>query len=99
MAVEIDEKGHLDRKEKEEHKRENKIKQTLGCKFVRINPDKEKHDVFVQTGRIYGNIDEIKEKGKNEPIDKTKRKHKKYVDMTKKKKQKNKRKNQKIIRS
>ena len=40
LAVEIDGKGHLGRKEGEEkQERENKIKETLGCEFVRINPD------------------------------------------------------------
>ena len=66
MAVEIDEKSHLDRKEEKEHETENKIKETLGCKFVRISPDKEKFNTFVEIGRTYDSIDEIKEKGKNE---------------------------------
>ena len=59
MAVEIDEKGHLYINEEEEQKRENKIKEILGCEFVRINPDKENFDVFDDIGRIYDSIDEI----------------------------------------
>ena len=41
LAVEIGEKGHLDRDENKEKERENKIKEALGCEFVRINPDRK----------------------------------------------------------
>ena len=46
LAIEIDEKGHADRKINYEIERKNKIKEKLGCKFIRINPDKENYDVF-----------------------------------------------------
>ena len=75
MTVEIDEKGHLHRKEEQEQERENRIQETLGCEFVTINPDKENVYVFDKIGRIYDSIDEIKEKIKDESIDKIKRKH------------------------
>ena len=84
FVVEIDEKGHLDRKEEEEQERENKIEETSGCEFVRTNPGKESFHVFDEIGRIYESINEIKEKRKNESIDIMKRKCKKYVDKIKK---------------
>ena len=76
LAVEIDEKGHLDRDENKEKESENKIKEALKCEFIRVNRDKEKFDIFVEIGKIYDIIDRIKEKSKNESIDKVKRRHK-----------------------
>ena len=83
LAVEIDERGHLDRNEDKQKERENKIKETLKCKFVRINPDRKKFDVFVEIGKKNDIIDEIIEKRKNESIDNIK-KNKKYVVKVKK---------------
>ena len=60
LAVEIDGKGHLDRDENKEKERENKIKETLKCEFIRINADKAKFGVFVEIGKIYDIIDKIK---------------------------------------
>ena len=37
LAVEIDEKAHLDRDEDKEKKREKEVKEELNCKFIRIN--------------------------------------------------------------
>ena len=62
LAVEIDEKGHLDRNEEKEQERENKIKEALKCEFIMINPEKEKIDVFVEIGKMYDIIDRIKKK-------------------------------------
>ena len=73
LAVEIDEEGHLDRNENNEKQREDKRKETLECEFIRINPSKEKFYIFVEIGKIYDTIDEIKEKRKNELIDKMKK--------------------------
>ena len=52
LAIEVDEKGHTDRDEKKENEREEKIKKELGCKFIRINPDAENYDIFVEIGKI-----------------------------------------------
>ena len=41
LAIEIDEKDHMDRKKEKEEEREKKTKQKLDCKFIRINPDEE----------------------------------------------------------
>ena len=46
LAIEVQEKRHTDRdekkkqKKKKENEREEKIKEELGCEFVRINPEK-----------------------------------------------------------
>ena len=42
FAVEIDEKGHVDRNQNEENKRKTKIEKHSDCKFIhRINADVE----------------------------------------------------------
>ena len=79
LAVEIDEKGHVDKDENTKEERERKIKEILKCRFVRINPDIKRFDVYIEIGKIYNIIDEIKEKRNSKLIDKIKRKHKKYV--------------------
>ena len=33
-----------------------KTKKELGCKFIRINPDAENYDIFVEIGKIEGYI-------------------------------------------
>ena len=77
LAVEKDEKSHLDRNENKEKKKEDKIKEASECEFIRTNPSKETFYIFVEIGKIYDKIDEIKEKRKNESIDKITRKCKK----------------------
>ena len=63
LAIEIGEFGCMDRITSYEIDRENKIKDELGCKFIRINPDKEKFDIFFELGKIYHYIVEsIKKK-------------------------------------
>ena len=71
LAIEVDQKGHTDRDEKKENEREEKIKKELGCKFIRINPDAENYDIFVEIGKTNdfiaqsnkeAEIKEIKEK-------------------------------------
>ena len=56
----------------------------LKKKVISINPSKEKFNIFVEIGKIYNSVDDIKEKRKNELIDERKRKHKKYIDKIKK---------------
>ena len=41
---------------------------------IRINPSKEKFNIFVEIDKIHVKFDEIKEKRKNELIDEKKRK-------------------------
>ena len=53
FAVEIDEKGHIDRNQKEENKIKIKIKKYSDCKFIhRINPDVESFDIFLEISTI-----------------------------------------------
>ena len=76
LAVEIDGKVRLGRNENKDKQREDKIKEALECEFIRINPSKEKFNIniFVEIGKIYDKIDEIKGKIKNKLIDEIKRK-------------------------
>ena len=53
LAIEIDELGHRERNSDEDIIRENSIKQKLQCKFIRINPDKEKYDVDFEINKIH----------------------------------------------
>ena len=46
LAIEIDKNGHSNRKIDYEIKRQKAIEQELGCKFIRIDPDKEDFDIF-----------------------------------------------------
>ena len=52
LAIEVDEKRHTDRNEKKGNEREEKIKKELECEFIRINPDAENYDIFVEIGKI-----------------------------------------------
>ena len=70
LAIEVNEKGHQDRYEHKEEKRENEVKQKLNCEFIRINPDKENYDIYTEIGRIYDQIIETREKTKQKNINK-----------------------------
>ena len=61
LATKIYEKRHTDRLENEENKRKKLIKNELGCKFVRINPDAEDYDNCVEIGKIQNHIIESTE--------------------------------------
>ena len=53
FAVEIDEKGHTDRNQNEENKRQTKIEKHSDHKcFHRINPYAEGFDIFLEIGKI-----------------------------------------------
>ena len=43
-------------------KEKKKIKEYLQCKFIRINPDGDSYDEFVELGRIRNCIDKSKKK-------------------------------------
>ena len=63
LAIEVDEKGHTDRDEKNNKMKEKKKqKKELGCKFVRINPDAENYDIFVEINKIQNYIIESTKK-------------------------------------
>ena len=56
VVVEIDEKGHTDRNQNEENKRQTKIKECLNCKFYRINSDLEGFDIFLEISKTQNYI-------------------------------------------
>ena len=64
LAIEIDELGHH-RDDDKEKVRENSPKQKLGCEFIRINPDSEDYDIFVETGKIHDQIADSTKKTNN----------------------------------
>ena len=55
LAIEVDEKGHTNRDEKREDEREEKIREELGCKFIRIKLDAENY-IFLEIGKLKGYI-------------------------------------------
>ena len=52
LAVEIDEKGHIDRDLKFGEKRQGALEKKLNCKFIRINTSRENYDTDYEAGRI-----------------------------------------------
>ena len=46
LAIETDESGHSDRNIDYKIKRQKAIEQELGCKFIRIDPDKKGFVIF-----------------------------------------------------
>ena len=52
LAIEVDEFNHKDRDKLYENKREEYIKEKLGCKFIRFNPDEKNFNI----GNIISNI-------------------------------------------
>ena len=56
LAVEVDEKAHLERNEDEDRKREKEIKEELDCQFMRIKPSKERFNINVELGKIHNHV-------------------------------------------
>ena len=56
LAVEIDENGHKDRNEEHESKRQKELETELGCRFIRINPDKENFNISKAKNKIFRHI-------------------------------------------
>ena len=56
LAIEIDENVHSDRNIDYELKRQKAIEQELGCKFIRIDPDKEDFDILEAVKGIFRHI-------------------------------------------
>ena len=61
-------KRTLWQRRKKENKREEKIKKELECKFIRINPDGENYDIFVEIGKIKDYIVQSKKEAKIKEI-------------------------------
>ena len=64
LAVEIDEKGHIDRDIIFEEKRQKALEKNLGCKFIRINTSNAKngYDLDYEVSNVQAFIDEFKNK-------------------------------------
>ena len=58
LTVEIDEKDHQDRDISCEIERQKALEKELGCKFIRINPDKENFSLFKAQNEIFRHIKE-----------------------------------------
>ena len=56
LTIETDENGHSDRNTDYEIKRQKAIEQGLGCKLIRIDPDKEDFDTFRAINEILRHI-------------------------------------------
>ena len=71
LAVEIDEKAHLDRNEDKDKKGEKEIKEELDCEFIRINPREKCFNINTELGIIHNHIIESTKKlAKESLIDK-----------------------------
>ena len=74
LAIEIDEKGHKDRKNDREVKRQKEIKNKLNCKFIRINPDEENFNISKAKNKIFRHIKKLTEElTKNKMINHSKK--------------------------
>ena len=62
LPVEIDEYNHEDGDIGSEIKRQKALEKELGCKFIRINPDKENFNVFKAINEIFRHIKESNKK-------------------------------------
>ena len=58
LAIEIDEHGHSNRDATYERAREHRIKEELGCEFMRINPDADNFKLSSCVGHIFNAIRE-----------------------------------------
>ena len=56
LAIEIDKNEHSDRHIDYERKRQKAIEQKMGCKFIRIDPEKEEFDIFRAIREIFRHI-------------------------------------------
>ena len=61
LAIEVDERGHKDRKPETEKTRQKEIEECLGCKFIRINPNEKDFSVHDRFGKIQAFIDKLKD--------------------------------------
>ena len=61
LAIEIDEKGHIDRDLIFEEKRQKALEKKLNCTFIRINTSKENFDVDYEASRIQTFISQFKD--------------------------------------
>ena len=62
LPIKVDENRHSDRNIDYEIKRQKAIEQELGCKFTRIDPDKENFDIFRTINEIFRYIEQSTKK-------------------------------------
>ena len=62
LAIEIDEKGHIDRDFDLKKKRQEALEKELSSTFIRINTSKENFDVDYEASRIETFISQFKDK-------------------------------------
>ena len=62
LAIEFDENGHSDTNIDYKIKIQKAIEQELGCKFIRIDPDKEDFDIFRPINEMFRHIKQSNEK-------------------------------------
>ena len=62
LGLEVDRYGQIDRSEAEEKERQKAIEKESGFTIIRINPDKENFDIFVEIGKIQNYIVESTKK-------------------------------------
>ena len=62
LAVEIGEYDYKESDNEKELMRENAIKQKLGCKFIKINPEFKNFSIAVEINQIFEHIKDIKDK-------------------------------------
>ena len=67
LAIEIAKKEHNDKDVDYEIKSQKSIKQELGCRFIRIGPDKENIDIFKTINEMFR---PIKQSSKKKEINK-----------------------------
>ena len=72
LAIEIDEKGHIERDPIFEQKREKALEKKLNCTFIRFNTSKENFDVNYEFGKIQMFISQFKDDKIKERDDKIK---------------------------
>lgn len=60
--MKVDEFNHSDRIVNGEIRRQNALKENLGCKFIQINPDEHNFNMFKATNRIYRHVKKSSEK-------------------------------------
>ena len=54
--MEIDEKDHQDRDISREAERQKPLEKELGCEFIRVNPGKEKFNIFMLRMKYLGTL-------------------------------------------
>ena len=59
LALYIDENGHSNRNIDYEVKRQKVIEQELGCKLIKIDPDKENFEIFRIINEIFRHINKL----------------------------------------